>query len=154
MRLRLSLWTNILFMFSRLGFLRSPQWWLVDWFISCSPLFRKIAEQVIFFDWYIDIHVRYINIICLIYRHILLSQYRVIQFSKNVSILIIPKITYWINYFMLIHTTDTIIPSTNASLCTNNIHTLIYRKHNEFEKKYFLERIVLENARYNKTTSV
>ena len=108
-------------------FLRSPQWWLVDWFISCSPLFRKIAEQVIFFDWYmyIDIHARYINIIRLIYRHILLSQYRVIQFSKNVSILIIPKITYWINYFMLIHTTDTIIPSTNASLCTNNIHTLI-----------------------------
>ena len=48
---------------------------------------------------------------------------------------------------MLIHTTDTIIPSINASLCTNNIHTLIYRKHNEFEKKYFLERIVLENGR-------
>ena len=27
------------------------------------------------------------------------------------------------------------------------IHTLIYRKHNEFEKKYFLERIVLGKPR-------
>ena len=51
---------------------------------------------------------------------------------------------------MLIHTTDSIIPSTNASLCTNNIHTLIYRKYNEFE--IFLERIVLENARNRSIT--